>query len=134
MVRADAFLKRLCTLALPDGKKNSHSCGPREIRRLPAEWSDTALSRPCGLFCQNGVVIHVAGDLDWKRLGDEVIAADQIPGKATAVTSFGRTCCETKPTNAPGVRKLALSVPPKSSPKSASVLQYLSTGKTLSPF
>ncbi len=37
----------------------------------------------------NGVVIHVAGDLDGERLGDVVIAAGQIPGKATAVTSCG---------------------------------------------
>ena len=36
----------------------------------------------------NGVVIHVAGDLDGERLGDVVIAAGQIPGKITAVASF----------------------------------------------
>ena len=37
----------------------------------------------------NGVLIHVAGDLDGERLGDVVIAAGQIPGKATAVNSGG---------------------------------------------
>jgi hypothetical protein len=42
----------------------------------------------------NGVVIHVAGDLDGERLGDVVIAAGQIPGKATAVTSCGSGASE----------------------------------------
>ncbi len=37
----------------------------------------------------NGVVIQVAGDVDGERSGDVVIAAGQIPGKATAVTSCG---------------------------------------------
>ena len=42
----------------------------------------------------NGVVIHVAGDLDGERLGDVVIAAGQIPGKITAVASFGGVASE----------------------------------------
>ena len=42
----------------------------------------------------NGVVIHVAGDLDVERLGDVVIAAGQIPGMTTAVTSCGRGVSE----------------------------------------
>ena len=42
----------------------------------------------------NGVVIHVAGDLDGERFGDVVIAAGQIPGKITAVASSGRGASE----------------------------------------
>jgi hypothetical protein len=42
----------------------------------------------------NGVVIHVAGNLDGERLGDVVIAAGQIPGKATAVASGGTAASE----------------------------------------
>jgi len=38
----------------------------------------------------NGVVTDVARDLDGERLGDVVIAAGQISGKITAVTSCGR--------------------------------------------
>jgi hypothetical protein len=45
----------------------------------------------------NGVVIHVAGNLDGERLGDVVIAAGQIPGKATAVTSCDRIASEVPP-------------------------------------
>jgi len=45
----------------------------------------------------NGVVIHVAGDVDGERLGDVVIAAGQIPGKATAVKSGGITASEVPP-------------------------------------
>ena len=45
----------------------------------------------------NGVVIHVAGDLDGERLGDVVIAAGQIPGKNTAVTSCDRIASEVPP-------------------------------------
>ena len=42
----------------------------------------------------NGVVIHVAGDLDGERLGDVVIAAGQIPGKITTVASFDGVASE----------------------------------------
>ena len=42
----------------------------------------------------NGVMIHVAGDLDVERLGAVVLAAGQIPGKFTAVTSCGSGACE----------------------------------------
>jgi hypothetical protein len=42
----------------------------------------------------NGVVIHVAGDLDGERLGAVAIVAGQIPGKTTAVTSCGSVACE----------------------------------------
>jgi hypothetical protein len=42
----------------------------------------------------NGVVIHVAGNLDGERLGDVVIAAGQIPGKATAVASGATAASE----------------------------------------
>ena len=42
----------------------------------------------------NGVVIHVAGNLDGERLGDMVIAAGQIPGKATAVASGATAASE----------------------------------------
>jgi hypothetical protein len=45
----------------------------------------------------NGVLIHVAGNLDGERLGDVVIAAGQIPGKATAVKSGGITASEVPP-------------------------------------
>ena len=37
----------------------------------------------------NGVVIHVAGDLDGQRLGDVIIAVGQIPGILPAATSHG---------------------------------------------
>jgi hypothetical protein len=39
-------------------------------------------------------MIHVAGDLDVERLGAVVLAAGQIPGKFTAVTSCGSGACE----------------------------------------
>ncbi len=42
----------------------------------------------------NGVVIHVAGNLDGERLGDMVIAAGQIPGKATEVASGATAASE----------------------------------------
>jgi hypothetical protein len=56
----------------------------------PAGPSDTLDSSRTALriVLPNGVVIHVAGDLDGERLGDVVIAAGQIPGKITAVASF----------------------------------------------
>ena len=62
----------------------------------PARPSDTLDSSRSVLriILPNGVVIHVAGDLDGERLGDVVIAAGQIPGKTTAVTSCGSVACE----------------------------------------
>lgn len=62
----------------------------------PARLSDAVDSGRSALriVLPNGVVIHVAGDLDGERLGDVVIAAGQIPGKITAVTSYGRVASE----------------------------------------
>ena len=62
----------------------------------PARPSDTLDSSPSVLriILPNGVVIHVAGDLDGERLGDVVIAAGQIPGKITAVASCGGVASE----------------------------------------
>ena len=37
----------------------------------------------------NGVVIHVAGDLDGQRLGDVIIAAGQIPQLLPGATAHG---------------------------------------------
>ncbi len=37
----------------------------------------------------NGVVIHVAGDLDGQRLGDVIIAAGQIPQLLPGATATG---------------------------------------------
>lgn len=37
----------------------------------------------------NGVIIHVAGDLDGQRLGDVIIAAGQIHNVPAAVTAHG---------------------------------------------
>ena len=39
----------------------------------------------------NGVVIHVAGDLDGQRLGDVIIAAGQIRSDLPGATSHGLT-------------------------------------------
>ncbi|MGV2341624.1 MAG UNVERIFIED_CONTAM: hypothetical protein LVR18_49205 [Planctomycetaceae bacterium] len=54
----------------------------------PSEALDSSRS-VLRIVLPNGVVIHVAGDVDGDRLGDVVIAAGQIPGKATAVASCG---------------------------------------------
>jgi len=37
----------------------------------------------------NGVIIHVAGDLDGQRLGDVIIAAGQIHSVLPSVTAHG---------------------------------------------
>jgi hypothetical protein len=62
----------------------------------PARPSEALDSSRTGLQIvpPNGVVIHVAENLDGERLGDLVIAAGQIPGKAIAVTSCGSVASE----------------------------------------
>jgi hypothetical protein len=85
--RTAAAMKNFLPLTLPlvavrvrGNDQQFSSAGPSDT----LDSSRTALR----IVLPNGVVIHVAGDLDGERLGDVVIAAGQIPGKITAVASF----------------------------------------------
>lgn len=77
-----------------DRKKRASQFVPialRDSSTHPSPPQTIALSHGSSIRIElpNGVVIHVAGDLDGERLGDVIIAAGQIPQLLPGATAYG---------------------------------------------
>ena len=75
--------KKRASRFVPIVQRNS-STSPRPLQSIASDHgSSMRIELP------NGVVIHVAGDLDGQRLGDVIIAAGQIPQLLPGAKSHG---------------------------------------------